>query len=68
MAAFRALDCQGLARVDFDQTGAPPDGADLVCVEVPSNPLLTFPDFESAAAGAAPVIVDATAATPIRLA
>ena len=33
----------GLAGVDFDQTGAPPDGADLVWLEAPSNPLLTFP-------------------------
>ena len=39
----------GLSRVDFDQTGAPPSGADLVWVEAPSNPLLTFPDLEAAA-------------------
>jgi hypothetical protein len=52
----------GLARVDFDQTLEPPVGADLVWVEAPSNPLLTFPDLGAATAQAAPVIVDATAA------
>jgi len=57
----------GLARIDFDQTGAPPAGTDLVWVEAPSNPLLTFPDLAAATSGAAPVIVDATAATPVHL-
>jgi cystathionine gamma-synthase len=57
----------GLRRVDFDQAGEPPPGADLVWVEGPSNPLLTFPDLEAATAHAAPVIVDATAATPVYL-
>jgi cystathionine gamma-synthase len=57
----------GLDRVDFDQTEAPPGEADLVWVEAPSNPLLTFPDLEAATSRAAPVIVDATAATPIHL-
>jgi cystathionine gamma-synthase len=57
----------GLARVDFDQTQAPPDDADLVWLEAPSNPFLTFPDFGAAASHPAPVIVDATAATPVHL-
>ena len=57
----------GLSRVDFDQTGAPPAGADLVWIEAPSNPLLTFPDLAAATSHAAPVIVDATAATPVHL-
>ena len=57
----------GLERADFDQTEAPPGEADLVWVEAPSNPLLTFPDLEAATSQAAPVIVDATAATPIHL-
>jgi cystathionine gamma-synthase len=54
-----------LRHVEFDQTGPPPDGADLVWVEAPSNPFLTMPDFGAAAAHAAPVVCDATAATPV---
>jgi cystathionine gamma-synthase len=57
----------GLRTVEFDQTGAPPDGVQLVWVEAPSNPFLTMPDLEAAAAHPAPVVVDATVATPILL-
>jgi cystathionine gamma-synthase len=57
----------GLRVVEFDQTGPPPGTADLVWVEAPSNPLLTMPDLEAAAAHPAPVVVDATAATPVYL-
>lgn len=57
----------GLCIVEFDQTGAPPSGADLVLVEAPSNPLLTMPDFAAAAAHPAPVVCDATVASPLRL-
>ena len=57
----------GLKHVEFDQTGPPPKEADLVWLEAPSNPFLTMPDFEAAAAHAAPVICDATAATPVHL-
>jgi cystathionine gamma-synthase len=57
----------GVRYVEFDQTGAPPDGADLVWLEAPSNPLLSFPDLEAAAAHPAPVLVDATASTPVLL-
>lgn len=64
---FRALERWGLRVVEFDQTGAPPDGADLVWLEAPSNPFLTVPDFEAAAAHPAPVVCDSTAATPIHL-
>jgi cystathionine gamma-synthase len=56
----------GLGRIDFDQTGPPP-AADLVWVEAPSNPFLTMPDFEAAAAHPAPVVCDSTAATPIHV-
>jgi cystathionine gamma-synthase len=63
----RMLGQWGLRVVEFDQTGAPPDGADLVWIEAPSNPLLTMPDFEAAAAHPAPVVCDATAATPVYL-
>jgi cystathionine gamma-synthase len=64
---MRMLGQWGLRVVEFDQTGAPPDGADLVWIEAPSNPLLTMPDFEAAAAHPAPVVCDATAATPVYL-
>jgi cystathionine gamma-synthase len=64
---MRMLGQWGLRLVEFDQTGAPPDGADLVWIEAPSNPLLTMPDFEAAAAHPAPVVCDATAATPVYL-
>src|SRR6266699_4287409 len=57
----------GLHVVEFDQTGAPPENADLIWLEAPSNPFLTTPDLEAAAAHPAPVLVDATAATPIHL-
>jgi cystathionine gamma-synthase len=57
----------GLRYVEFDQTGPPPEGADLVLVESPSNPLLTLPDLEAAAAHPAPLVVDSTASTPVYL-
>jgi cystathionine gamma-synthase len=57
----------GLSRVDFDQTGPPPAGVDLVWIEAPSNPLLTFPDLGAATSRDSPVIVDSTAATPVHL-
>jgi cystathionine gamma-synthase len=64
---FRELGRWGLRHVEFDQTGPPPDGVKLVWLEAPSNPFLTMPDLEAAAAHPAPVVVDATAATPIHL-
>jgi cystathionine gamma-synthase len=64
---FRSLERWGLRFVEFDQTGAPPDGVDLVWIEAPSNPLLTMPDFEAAVAHPAPVVCDSTAATPVFL-
>ena len=65
--AFKTLERWGLRYVEFDQTGAPPDGVQLVWLEAPSNPFLTMPNFEAAAAHAAPVVVDSTAATPVLL-
>jgi cystathionine gamma-synthase len=62
-----ALGRWGLHHVLFDQTGPPPDGVDLVWVESPSNPLLTLPDLDAAVAHPAPVVVDATASTPVYL-
>jgi cystathionine gamma-synthase len=61
------LERWGLRHVEFDQTGPPPEGADLVWLEAPSNPFLTMPDLEAAAAHPARVVVDSTAATPIHL-
>ena len=64
---FAALDRWGLRVVEFDQTRAPPEDVRLVWVEAPSNPYLTMPDLEAAAAHPARVVVDATVATPIHL-
>jgi cystathionine gamma-synthase len=57
----------GVRHVEFDQTGAPPADADLIWIEAPSNPFLTMPDFEAAAAHPAPVVCDSTAATPLHV-
>src|SRR6266566_1074324 len=46
---FQALAKWGLRYVEFDQTGEPPDGVQLVWLEAPSNPFLTMPDLEAAA-------------------
>ena len=64
---FGELDRWGLEYVEFDQTGPPPDGVDLIWLEAPSNPFLTMPALDAAAAHPAPVLVDATAATPVHL-
>ena len=57
----------GVRTVEFDQAGAPPKDVDLVWVEAPSNPFLTMPDFEAAAAHPARVVCDSTAATPVNV-
>jgi cystathionine gamma-synthase len=64
---FQALAKWGLRYVEFDQTGPPPEGVQLVWLEAPSNPFLTMPDLEAAVAHPAPVVVDSTVATPIHL-
>src|SRR3989440_11307843 len=64
---FQALAKWGLRYVEFDQTGPPPDGVQLVWLEAPSNPFLTMPDLAAAAAHPAPVVVDSTVATPVYL-
>jgi len=56
-----------LRHVEFDQTGTLPPDADLVWIEAPSNPFLTMPDFEAAAAHPSPVVCDSTAATPLHV-
>jgi cystathionine gamma-synthase len=57
----------GVEKIEFDQTGPPPDGVDLVWLEAPSNPFLTMPDFESAVVHPARVVCDSTAATPLHV-
>jgi cystathionine gamma-synthase len=57
----------GLATTLFDQTGAPPEDADLIWLEAPTNPFLTMPDLAAAAAHPAKVVVDSTVATPVYL-
>ena len=64
---FQALERWGLRHVEFDQTKAPPEDVQLVWLEAPSNPFLTMPDLEAAAAHPAPVVVDSTVATPVHL-
>src|SRR5205807_8056406 len=64
---FGALAPWGLRVVEFDQTGPPPGYVQLVWLEAPANPYLTMPDLEAAAAHPAPLVVDATVATPIHL-
>ncbi len=64
---FGLLERWGLKHVEFDQTGQPPDGVDLIWLEAPTNPFLTMPNLEAAAAHPARVVVDATAATPVHL-
>ncbi len=65
--AFASLERWGLRVVEFDQTGPPPDGVQLVWLEAPSNPYLTMPDLAAAAAHPARVVVDSTVATPVHL-
>ena len=64
---MRQFEPWGLEVVEFDQTGAPPDGADVVWLESPANPVLTVPDWEAARAHPGVVVCDATVSTPIFL-
>jgi cystathionine gamma-synthase len=64
---FRLLERWGVRLEEFDQTGPPPAGVDLIWLEAPSNPFLTMPDLEAAVAHPARVVIDSTAATPIYL-
>jgi len=67
---LRELARWGLAHVEYDQTGSPPD-ADLVWVEAPANPTLTLPDWDAlrdhAESHDALVVCDATLSTPVYL-
>ena len=68
---LRELERWGVRFVEFDQTRPPPAGVQLVWLETPANPLLTFPDLDAAIALAheqgARVVVDATVTTPVLL-
>ena len=64
LAQFKAW---GLDVVEFDQTGVPPAGADVLWLEAPANPLLTLPDWEAVRAHPGFVVCDATIATPVFL-
>jgi cystathionine gamma-synthase len=64
---FETLAPWGLHHVEFDQTGPPPEGTQLLWLEAPANPMLTMPDLAAAAAYPAPVVVDSTVATPVEL-
>ena len=64
---FKPLAKWGIRYVEFDQTSPPPADVQLVWLEAPSNPFLTMPDLAAAAAHPAPVVVDATVATPVFL-
>jgi cystathionine gamma-synthase len=64
---LRDLERWGLRLVEFDQTAAPPPGADIVWVEAPANPVLTVPDWEAVRAHPGLKVCDATVATPVYL-
>jgi cystathionine gamma-synthase len=57
----------GLNVVEFDQTGPPPAGADIVWLESPANPVLSVPDWDAARAHGGVIVCDATASTPVFL-
>jgi cystathionine gamma-synthase len=63
----RLLEPWEIRLIEFDQTGPPPDDADLVLIESPANPILTMPDFEAATGHGAPVVCDATVGSPLRV-
>lgn len=64
---LREFAAWGLNVVEFDQTGAPPESADVIWLESPSNPTLSLPNWEAARAHGAPIVCDATASTPVYL-
>jgi cystathionine gamma-synthase len=66
-ATLREFERWGLRVVEFDQTGAPPEDAEVVWVEAPSNPFLTLPDWDALRAHGGLVVCDATVSTPVFL-
>ena len=57
----------GLEVTEFDQTGAPPEDADVVWIEAPANPFLTLPNWDAIRGHRGVVVCDATASTPVYL-
>jgi cystathionine gamma-synthase len=64
---MRQFEPWGLEVVEFDQTGAPPAGADVVWLESPANPVLSVPDWDAARAHPGVIVCDATISTPVFL-
>jgi cystathionine gamma-synthase len=64
---LRSFERWGIGFVEYDQTGAPPAGVDVVWVEAPANPTLTVPDWEAVRAHGGLVVCDSTVATPVYL-
>jgi len=64
---FRTLERWGVRVVEYDQTGAPPEGADVIWVEAPANPALTLPDWDAVRGRARLLVCDATVSTPVYL-
>jgi cystathionine gamma-synthase len=62
---FELLARWGVRYVEYDQSATPPADAGLVWIEIPGNPLLSVPDIAAAAAHPAPLVCDATAASPV---
>jgi cystathionine gamma-synthase len=64
---FRTLDRWGVRVVEYDQTGPPPEGADVIWVESPANPVLTLPGWDAVRGRARLLVCDATVSTPVYL-
>src|SRR5262249_47820032 len=64
---LREFEPWGLRVVEYDQTGPAPEGADVVWVESPANPVLTVPNWEAVRAHRGRIVCDATASTPVFL-
>ncbi len=64
---LRSLEPWGVRFVEYDQTGPPPPGADIVWIEAPANPMLTVPDWPAVRAHDGLVVCDATVSTPVFL-
>jgi cystathionine gamma-synthase len=65
--AFAEFAAWGLEVVEFDQTGPPPQNAEVVWLESPSNPFLSTPDWDAVRTHPGVVVCDATASTPVYL-
>jgi len=64
---LRTLERWGVRVVEYDQTGVPPESADVIWVESPANPVLTLPDWDAIRGRARLLVCDATVSTPVYL-